>query len=279
MHTLALWILPSGWAAAALEREHGVPYSVWALGSDIWTLGKLPVVRTMLKSVIRGAQGRYSDGFQLGTDAGRIAGLPFEFLPSTRRVNADRRPAPANTPPYRLMFLGRWHPNKGIDLLLDALDLLNDAQWSRIRDVHVAGGGPLESLVRARVAALAARNRPVRVSGFLDRAQAYAAIQDADWVLLPSRIESIPVVLSDAIKLCRPLVATPVGDIPRLFEHNRLGVLANAATAQGIAQAIASALHDDPASYAPGLRDAAVQFDVSRVADALARASMGQPRS
>ena len=38
-HILALWALPSGYWAYAASRKHGIPYSVWCLGSDIWSLG------------------------------------------------------------------------------------------------------------------------------------------------------------------------------------------------------------------------------------------------
>ncbi len=44
--------------------------------------------------------------------------------------------------PYRLAFLGRWHPNKGTDLLLDALHQLRDEDWHRIEAVRIAGGAP-----------------------------------------------------------------------------------------------------------------------------------------
>jgi len=261
-HTLALWTLPSGWAAAALQRAHGVPYSVWALGSDIWSLGKLPLVRSMLRRVIRGASHRYADGLQLGEDAARIGGVPFEFLPSTRRLQGQRTRPLASKPPYQLLFLGRWHPNKGVDLLLEALALLDDADWNRIAEVRIAGGGPLDALVRDGVASLQARGRPVRLNGFLDRAQASAAIADTDWVLIPSRIESIPVVFSDAMKLGCPVIVTPVGDLPRLLQKFNCGVCATGVDAASQATAIRNALSISAAGFSTGVAAAATCFDL-----------------
>lgn len=271
-HTLALWVLPSGWAAAALQRAHGVPYSVWALGSDIWSLGRRPGLRPVLRRVARGATHCYADGLQLGDDAARLSGVAFDFLPSTRRLEGQRTRPPASTPPYRLLFLGRWHPNKGIDLLLDALALLDDDAWTRIAEVRIAGGGPLEALVRERVAVLQSAGRPLRLDGFLDRAQASSAIGDADWLLIPSRIESIPVVFSDAMKLGCPVIATPVGDLPQLFATGALGVLADGTAPADIARAIVMALASNPRLLMPAVRAMAQRFDLQTgLADPLVR--------
>ena len=39
---LAMWFLPSGYFANAAYRRTGIPYSVWALGSDINKYGQNP---------------------------------------------------------------------------------------------------------------------------------------------------------------------------------------------------------------------------------------------
>ena len=124
-----------------MARERGIGYSVWLLGSDVWSLGRLPVVRTMLARVIRQAEHAYADGYKLAQDAYRIAGREVEFLPSTRKIDFVDPPSPRCRPPYRLLFLGRWHPNKGIDLLLDALESLGDADWRNIESLEIQGGG------------------------------------------------------------------------------------------------------------------------------------------
>lgn len=262
-HTLALWALPSGWAARALERRMGVPYSVWVLGSDIWSLGRLPIVRTMLRSVMAGARCRFADGLLLGDDAARIAGKPFEFLPTTRQLDIPARASYRDTPPYRLLFLGRWHPNKGIDLLLGALGQLSDNDWSRVAEVHIAGGGPLDGEVRSAVVALQARGRPVRLSGFLGKDEASAALSEADYLVIPSRIESIPLVFSDALQAGCAVITTPVGDLPRFFADEPPGLVAGAADSAALAGAIRQALLARPDTFAQAIASAARQFSLS----------------
>lgn len=274
-HTLALWALPSGWAAAALQSRDSVPYSVWVLGSDIWTLGQVPVVRDVLKRVIQGARHRYADGLQLASDATRISSAPFHFLPSSRRLSCPGVRSPRTQPPYVLLFLGRWHPNKGIDLLLEALVELGDETWKNIGELHIAGGGPLTDLVHEKVEGLRAAGRPMRLDGFLDRGAAAAAIAKADWVLIPSRIESIPVIFSDAMKLGRPVVATPVGDLGELVAAAPgCGILAKEVSSAGIRAAIERAVSEGPTRYEQGVTRAGLGFELDGVAVRIARETM-----
>ncbi|MGO1000004.1 glycosyltransferase [Lysobacter sp. CA196] len=266
-HALAFWVLPSGWAARALKNRDGVPYSVWALGSDIWSLGRIPLIREFLGSVSRDANRAYADGMRLRQDAERITGRRFDFLPSTRKLDAVRSRPVSRAAPHRLLFLGRWHPNKGADLLMDALALLGDEDWARIGEVHVAGGGPLKDGIDRGVAALQAAGRPVRLSGYLDREQASRAFGEADRLLLPSRIESIPVVFSDAMKFALPVVSMPVGDLPTLIGEGT-GWLARSVDADAFAEAIRVSLRSDHDEAALGAMNE--RFSIERIAQRIA---------
>lgn len=268
-HVLALWGLPCGEWARRIAKERGIGYSVWMLGSDVWTLGRIPLLRRALGRVIRQAVRAYADGYQLAEDARRIARAPVAFLPSTRRIDLREPPLPRDQPPYRLLFLGRWHPNKGVDLLQDALGMLEEEDWQRIERVEIQGGGPLEPLVRERVAALQERGRPVEAGRFLTKPEAEAAIARADWVLIPSRIESIPVVFSDAMKLGRPVVAMPVGDLPALLRRYPVGVSAELVASAAYAKAIALALAGSAVAHVPGLQACAESFDLASIAHEL----------
>lgn len=263
---LALWGLPCGEWARRVAQQRGIGYSVWLLGSDVWSLGRLPIGRRMLSRVIRKAEHAYADGYKLADEARRIAGTPVAFLPSARRIHFVDPPAPRSAPPYRLLFLGRWHPNKGVDLFLEALAMLRDEDWQRIESVEIQGGGPLEPLVSGRIDALRAAHRPLQMGRFLDKPEAEAAIARADWILIPSRIESIPVVFSDAMKIGRPVIATPVGDLDRLISGADAGIVASDVTAGALADALKQALMSDARGMAGGSETLAQQFDPAKIA-------------
>ena len=120
-HILALWVLPSGYWARSMWKRYGIPYSAWALGSDIWTLGKIPLVKEMLKIVLRDSFSCFADGYILKKDVEKLSGRSCEFLASARRLPIVGEKNLSISPPYKLAYLGRWHHNKGTDILLDSL--------------------------------------------------------------------------------------------------------------------------------------------------------------
>ncbi len=258
----ALWALPSGYWARRGVQGTGIPYGTWCLGSDIWSLGRVPLVRSLLRSVLRQARHVFADGYLLGAEVKALAGVDCRFLPSSRQLPPLPAAEPRAAAPYRLLFIGRWHPNKGTDLLLEALALLDVADWALIADVRIYGGGPQEAQVRTAGATLQAAGRPVQVFDYIDKIGAANALRDSDWLLIPSRIESIPVVFSDAMQARRPVISMPVGDLRALVEEFKVGVLAAEVSAAAYAAAIRAALRQSAAAYNTGLTTAAHTFEV-----------------
>lgn len=266
-HILALWALPSGYWARACSRRTGVPYSIWALGSDVWALGRIPLIRSVLRTVLRDAAHRFADGLGLADDVRQISGMGCHFLASARTFPAVETAPLRRGPPYRLAYLGRWHRNKGTDLLLDALDRLPESAWDRIEAVRIAGGGPLEIQIHAACEQLEAKGRPLTLEGYKDPGEAAALFAWSDFICIPSRIESIPVVFSDALQARKPVIATPVGDLPRLLQDGAAGVLAEAPSASAYAAAMETAVSQSTGRPGAALEALRRQFDVDVIAD------------
>ncbi len=258
----ALWALPSGHWAASVARRHDIPFAVWALGSDIWSLGKIPLLRWKLQSVLRAADRCFADGLSLARDVEQLSGRRCDFLPSTRILPNRSLVGGTGSAPYKLAFLGRWHQNKGIDILLESLRKLSDSDWSKISAVRIFGGGPLHAEVHRIANELQVQQRPVELGGYLDKESAADLIAWADYLMLPSRIESIPVIFSDAMQLRTPIVATPVGDLPRLHDRYSFGTLAAAATSDAFTHAMREALDRSATSFRTGLDAAASDFNM-----------------
>jgi glycosyltransferase involved in cell wall biosynthesis len=261
-YLFALWALPSGHWAASVARQHDIPFAIWALGSDIWSLGKIPLLRWKLQLVLRAADRCFADGLSLAQDVERLSGRRCDFLPSTRVLPKGSHFGDTESAPYKLAFLGRWHRNKGIDILLESLRQLSDSDWSKISAVRIFGGGPLHDEVHRIATELQAKQRPVEAGGYLDKESAADLITWADYLLLPSRIESIPVIFSDAMQLRTPIVATPVGDLPRLHDEYSFGTLAAEASSNAFTDAMREALDKNAASFGTGLDAAAADFDM-----------------
>lgn len=268
-HILCLWTLPSGYWGAAMQRRYGIPYSVWALGSDIWELGRMPVISRVVAHVLKNAHHCYADGELLRKEVETLSDRTCTFLPSMRRLEVGQPTYPKATAPWRMAYLGRWHPNKGTDLLLDALARLPPAAWDRIERIRIAGGGPLDERVRTGVSRLQAAGRPVDLEGYKNAAQAIELLEWSDFVLIPSRIESIPVIFSDAMRCGRPIITTPVGDLTALVERLQNGICASTVDAAAYAEALQKALASGPMRWLNGVKLAAREFDLTAVAQRL----------
>lgn len=264
-HIFALWIFPSGYWAYLVSKKREIPYSVWALGSDIWALSKLPGMKTILKKVILGSSMSFADGYLLKRDVETLSGRPCEFLASTRDIPTPQGKRLREAPPYRLAFLGRWHPNKGVDILLESLMLLRDEDWAKIEEIRIFGGGPLRDSVMTGCEEMTRAGRPVRVGGYLDKAEAAVLLTWADFVLLPSRVESVPVIFSDAVKNLCPVIAAPAGDLPLLIEKYEVGIVASQADATAFSRAISRMLARPPSLCQQGLIKARSAFDLHAI--------------
>jgi glycosyltransferase involved in cell wall biosynthesis len=264
-HILALWALPSGYWAKNIDHPC-IPYSIWALGSDIWSLGKVPVVKTFLKNVLNHARFRFADGYQLRDDVADISGMTAHFMPSTRILPVSKKNIRLSGP-YNVAFLGRWHSNKGIDLLLDAMELLDDSDWEKIKCFRIAGGGPLESLVKSKSKALQKAGRPVEISGYLDTNSAMEFLMTADYLVIPSRVESIPVIFSDALQTSTPMVVTPIGDFPILFKDNPPGVITSNVTPHALLEAIKLIIDGPPIKYKKNISNKRRMFHMETIVD------------
>ena len=134
----------------------------------------------------------------------------------------------------------------------------------------VGGEGRLLEAMRSEVARRGLDGR-VRYLGFLDDGR--ARIREADVFVLTSSSEALGTSLLDAMAAGVPVVATRVGGIPEVVEHERTGLLAPSGDAAAIAAAIDRLLDDR--ALARQLADAALErvrsYDVTQAAEATER--------
>lgn len=149
-----------------------------------------------------------------------------------------------------LVAVGRLSPEKGIDVLIDALARLRAPQ---VR-LALVGDGPERERLHARAdrAGLAER---VAFVGHVATPGDY--LQAADIVVLPSRSEGIPNVALEAMALGRPLVATAVGGTPEIVVDGVSGILVRADDSECLAAALDHVLADSDlaARLADGARE------------------------
>lgn len=155
---------------------------------------------------------------------------------------------PARDPQARTTLLGKWgwpqdslvcatvanlRRDKGIHHLIDAVPAVLAVQ-PRARFLLV-GADEMGGALQRRCVELGLE-RVVAFAGFQDEIR---PIYDAcDVAVLPSLREGLPICLIEAMSMELPVVATTVGGIPELVEHERTGLLVAPHDVQGLAAAL-----------------------------------------
>ena len=120
---------------------------------------------------------------------------------------AMRGPVLWQGPGPHLLAIGRLSPEKGFDLLIDAMAAVH--RHFPAADLTVLGQGPEEARLRARCAELGL-SKAIHFAGYTEQPWSY--FPGATLLALPSRHEGMPNALLEAAAAGLPLVATPASD-------------------------------------------------------------------
>jgi glycosyltransferase involved in cell wall biosynthesis len=121
-------------------------------------------------------------------------------------------PGPTSPPGNDVLYVGRLDEAKGIDRLLDAWAAGGRNSGRRLR---IAGDGPLTGLV----AAAAQGDSSIEHLGPLDALQVRAAMQQAAYLVVPSRVfEGYPLVIAEAFGSERPVLTVAGGSVGSIVD-------------------------------------------------------------
>lgn len=177
-----------------------------------------------------------------------------------------------------VVFAGRISPEKGVDVLVEAV-----AQLPRQVPVHVAGDGPALPAVRA----LAERVAPgrVRFHGRLDKTRLHELIRSSAVVAVPSRWhENQPMAVLEAFACGVPVVGTDLGGLPELISPGVDGEVVAAGDPAALGAALGKLVADPDRAYAMGGsarekidRDFTPELHLSRLREAYLAAALTAP--
>lgn len=140
-----------------------------------------------------------------------------------------------------ILFCSTWAGMKGVAYLTDAFERLVRA--GRRWNLSVVGGGLPAATIRADFAPIA---RPFVT--IVDRApedELMAAYRAHDLMVLPSTYEGFGMVVIESMSQKLPVIATPVGCVRSLVDHERTGLLVPLRDAGALAAAMDRLMLDD----------------------------------
>jgi glycosyltransferase involved in cell wall biosynthesis len=180
-------------------------------------------------------------GFRAGTQA-RVVYNGVDVVRLEREAAAPLAGAPVTDGRPRLGMVGNLDARKNPACLVEALTRVRAA----VPDVEALLVGAFrdpayERLVRGRIATLGLENA-VTVTGFLPNP--FPVVRALDVLVHPARRDPFPLALLEAMALARPIVASAVGGIPEMIEHDVSGRLVPADDPEALAAAVIPLLRD-----------------------------------
>lgn len=178
----------------------------------------------------------------MGIPSGRIAVVPHGLLGHRRAPKTGDRDGR-----WRIVLVGKLQHYKGIDVLVEALGLLDQAILGQI-EVIVAGEAqiPLEPLLaRAQALGLTPNIFDLR-PGRLPETELDALIDSADAFVFPYRAIEASGVLFLVASAGRWIIASDLGAFSKLLADGTAGMLVPAGDPHALAQAIAASISRKP---------------------------------
>lgn len=222
----AHFVWPEGFAALRLGQDLGVPVCVTLRGTLEW-LAQDPAREKKMAQVVREAdqliavsQPLAQRAIDLGADPSRVTvvtnGVDLERFDLAHRDDA-RMALGLKVGAQWIVSVGHLSPRKGFQDLIGVLSQLQATH----PEAHlcIVGGGGAEGdnteQLKAQAKQAGVEDR-VRFLGPRSPDEVALALAAADVFALASRYEGCPNVLLEALASGRPVVASNVGEIPRL---------------------------------------------------------------
>ncbi|BBE20572.1 glycosyl transferase, group 1 family protein [Aquipluma nitroreducens] len=164
-----------------------------------------------------------------------------------RNVNQLNRSVP------QILYLSNYIRNKGILILLEALEILKDQGYQfKARLV----GAPTDLTIEFLENKITNQNltEVVKIIGPRYGDNKFVEFQEADIFVFPTYNDAFPLVTIEAMQYCLPVISTFEGSIPDIVIDNETGFLVKTQDPQMLAEKIAILLNDKDLGIEMGKR-------------------------
>lgn len=223
------------WVQGQLALETGVPYVLSAQGTDLMGYRRDRRYRALAQQAAENAGRILAASDYIGREViatfQRVADR-VETVLSAVEIEPYRRPSPERSAALRQLglpedcppivaYAGKLVPFKGVDTLLNAAAIYEDAAGPLA--TVIAGGGPLEEELTAQAIRLGLER--VWFLGDRGRDDCAALYHLAEIVVMPSRAEPFGLVALEAMASGTPLIGTRAGGLPEIVSDATGGLV------------------------------------------------------
>jgi glycosyltransferase involved in cell wall biosynthesis len=171
------------------------------------------------------------------TDQSRIK--PDHMPRTTKKTENLRKSLGIDENDIVITNVGRLSPEKGHEALLGAMEKIFSNGTSA--KLVIVGDGKLRSSLQSTVRGRGLEDK-IRFMGIRDDVN--EILKNSDIYVNSSSIEGLPLTVLEAMSAGLPVVATRVGAIPHVIEHNVNGLLVDSGDKEGMTKAIDSLVNN-----------------------------------
>jgi glycosyltransferase involved in cell wall biosynthesis len=266
--------VPSGPVAWALSKAAKIPYVLTA------HLGDVP--RGVPEKTDKWFRWIYPFTPKIWSDASRVVAvsehtrqLALEHYPVDVQVipngvsldQLDPGTIRARTPP-RIIFAGRFTPQKNTLLLVQTLANLKQLDWECV----MLGDGALHNQVSKQIKKFGMEER-FFLPGWVPPEEVIQWMEKSDILFMPSLSEGLPVVGVQSLAMGLAIVASHIGGFIDLVDNGENGYLINPEQPDGYQRALTELLSDPHRlqSFRERSREKAACFDIKHVTESYER--------
>ncbi|HEX2852215.1 MAG TPA: glycosyltransferase family 4 protein [Opitutaceae bacterium] len=255
---IAFFSIPGGPVARWAHRGTRVPYLVSLRGGDVPGaepgLGLIHrALAPVRRGILRGARAVVANSVGLKTLSEKTDAVPVHVVTNgvdTAFFAPSSEPRVA-TEPFRLLFVGRFQPQKNLLWLLDRVAEVK-GQVDRPLTLDLVGDGPQRPALLAKTKALGL-DEIVRFHPWQDRAALRAYYRAVDLVINPSLYEGMPNVVLEAMACGRPVLASRVPGNESVVVDGVTGSLFSLEDAAGFREAVLHLVREPATADALGV--------------------------
>jgi len=236
------FVVPSGTVGHRLARRFGLPHAVVIMGSDVhgphmwYAPPRNRLLTPLVRRILQEADLRIAPSQDLATHSRRLAGSGrIEIVPHGHTPWQDPLTDRPTSGPLRLVTTARLVARKRLDLLLDAMAMLDDPAAT----LTIMGDGPERAHLETRATTLGIAAR-VTFTGYVTEAEKHRRLATSDLFVLASAHEGFGLVYLEAMQHGLPVIAARSGGQADFLADGRTGRL----VAAGSAADLAAAIHD-----------------------------------
>jgi glycosyltransferase involved in cell wall biosynthesis len=181
-----------------------------------------------------------------GAPPGKLSISRQGVSPSFLQRPADLRERSADEP-LRVLYLGRWDPVKGLDVVVRAI-LTRPSLRLRLT-IRAPNEGPAEAGYRASIETMARGDARIDVAGPLLPSAVPAALAEHDLLVVPSVwLETGPLVAMEALAMGVPVLGSDLGGLAELIDSPAKGALVAPSNVAVWGEALAAFAEAPPAA-------------------------------